>query len=113
MYEADSLLIEALGDSPKMRIIDFFMENLLNDFTKREVIKGTGMSTKTFYKYFSDIEEAEIVKPTRKIGRAQLYTLNKENKIVKNLMEMEKELSERSRKKQAEEMERKKVKATA
>lgn len=113
MYEAESVLIKALGDSPKMKIIDFFMENLLNDFTKREVIKGTGMSTKTFYKYFPDIEEIDIVKPTRKIGKAQLYTLNKENEIVKNLMKIEEELSEKARKKQVEEKERKKIKATA
>ncbi len=31
-----SLLIKTLGDHPKLRIIDFFMDNPLFDFTKRK-----------------------------------------------------------------------------
>jgi len=31
----ESILIKTLGDSPKLRIIDFFLDNPLFDFTKR------------------------------------------------------------------------------
>jgi AcrR family transcriptional regulator len=82
-----------LGDSPKLRIIDFFLDNPLLDFTKKEVIEALGMSKQTFYKYFKDIEKYGIVNVSRKIGRAKLYKINLENPIVKMLREFETQLS--------------------
>lgn len=91
--EYESLLLKTLGDSPKLRIIDFFLDNLLFDFTKKEVIEALGMSKQTFYKYFKDIEKYGIVKVSRKIGKATLYKLNLENPLVKMLKEYETQLS--------------------
>ena len=85
-----SILIKTLGDSPKLRIIEFFLDNPLFDFTKKEVIEALGMSKETFYKYFQDLEKYEIVKVSRKIGRAKLYKLNLEHPLVKMLREYEK-----------------------
>jgi AraC-like DNA-binding protein len=92
-----SLLIKIFGDSPKIRIIDFFMDNPLFDFTKKEVIEALGMSKRTFYKYFADIEKYGIVKVSRKIGKAKLYKINLEHPLVKMLMEYEMQLSLQSR----------------
>jgi len=39
----ESILIKTLGNSPKLRIVDFFLDNLLFDFTKKEVIEALGM----------------------------------------------------------------------
>jgi DNA-binding transcriptional ArsR family regulator len=88
-----SFLIKILGDSPKLRIIDFFMDNPFFDFTKKEIIEALGMSKRTFYKYFADIEEYGIVKVSRKIGNAKLYKINLEHPLVKMLMEYEIQLS--------------------
>lgn len=35
-----SLLLKTLGDSSKLRIIDFFLDNPLFDFTKKKVIEA-------------------------------------------------------------------------
>jgi DNA-binding transcriptional ArsR family regulator len=91
--EYQSILLKTLGDSPKLRIIDFFLDNPLFDFTKKEVIEALGMSKQTFYKYFKDIEKYGIVNVSRKIGRAKLYKINLENPIVKMLREFETQLS--------------------
>jgi len=61
-----SVIIRTLGNSPKLRMIDFFLDNALFDFTKKEVIEALGMSKQTFYKYFPELEEYEIVKVSRK-----------------------------------------------
>jgi len=87
--EYQSLLLKVLGDSPKLRIIDFFLDNPLFDFTKKEVIEALGMSKQTFYKYFADLENYGIVKVSRRIGKANLYKINLENPIVKMLKEYE------------------------
>lgn len=85
----DSLLLEAFGDSPKMRIIDFFMDFKPFDFSKTEIIRETGLSKPTFYKYWNNIVKFEIVKETRRFGNTVLYELNKDNEIVKRLIQIE------------------------
>jgi len=89
----DSLLIRALGNSPKLRILDYLLDYKLNDFTKKEIVEALGMSKLTFYKYFKDLEELGLVTATRKIGRATLYKANTENPIVKMMIEYETKLS--------------------
>jgi DNA-binding transcriptional ArsR family regulator len=89
----DSLLIRALGSSPKLRILDYLLDYKLNDFTKKEIVEALGMSKLTLYKYFKDLEELGLVVATRKIGRATLYKVNLENPMVKLLIEYETKLS--------------------
>jgi DNA-binding transcriptional ArsR family regulator len=91
--EYSSIIIKTLGDSPKLRIVDFFLDNPTYDFTKKEVIEALGMSKQTFYKYFPELQEYEIVKVTRRIGRAKLYTINPEHPLVNMLREYEKKVS--------------------
>ena len=89
----ETLLLKYLGASPILRIIDFFLDNPLFDFTKKEVIEALGMSKQTFYKYFSDIEKYGMVTVSRRIGKAKLYKINFENPMVKMLKEYETQLS--------------------
>ena len=100
----DSLLIRALGSSPKLRIIDYLLDYKLNDFTKKEMVEALGMSKLTFYKYFKDLEELGLVTASRKIGRATLYKINLENPIVKMLIEYETKLSLQIAEQEAEQM---------
>jgi len=100
----ETLLIKMFGNSPKLRILDFFLDNPYFDFSKSEVIRELGMSKQTFYKYFKDLEDLGIVKPTRKIGRATLYRINKEHPLVKKMDEIINEVSLQIAEKEAEKM---------
>lgn len=82
----ESLLLKCLGDSPTLRIIDFFLDNRLFDYTKSEILGDLNMGRATFFKYWKDLEELGIVKVTRKIGRSKLYKLDDENEIVQKLI---------------------------
>lgn len=95
MYSRDnqSILLKTMGESPKLRIIDFFMDNPIMDFTKKDVIDALGMSKQTFYKYFDDLEEYGIVAVSRKIGKASLYKINQGHPLVTMLRKYEVELS--------------------
>lgn len=108
MYKdlAETLLIKMFGNSPKLRMLDIFLDNPYFDFTKSEVIRELGMSKQTFYKYFKDLEELQIVKPTRKIGRATLYIINQEHPLVKKLDEIVNEVSLQIAEQEAEKMEK-------
>jgi DNA-binding transcriptional ArsR family regulator len=91
--EHESILLRAFGNSPKLRIIDFFLDNPLFDFTKKEIVEALGMSKQTFYKYFEDLEDLAVVKVSRRIGKAKLYKINLENPMVKLVKDYETELS--------------------
>lgn len=92
-----SLLIRYLGDTPKLRIIDFFLGNR-SDYSKKEIIENIGISKTTFYKVWEDLEQFGIVRPTRKYGMAQLYTLNEKNPIIKKFMALDAELGKQAMK---------------
>ncbi|MBS7618760.1 helix-turn-helix transcriptional regulator [Candidatus Bathyarchaeota archaeon] len=80
----ETLFIKMFGYSSKLRILDIFLDNPYFDFSKSEVIRELGMSKQTFYKNFKGLEELGIVKPSRKIGRATMYRINKEHPLVKS-----------------------------
>ena len=95
MYKSfgNSLLVKALGHSPKIRIIDIFITNPYFDFSREELAKELGMSKQTIYKNLKDLEELRIVKVSRKIGRATMYIINREHPLVKRLDGIIKDMS--------------------
>ena len=92
----ETLLLKYLGASPIMRIIDFFLDNPLSDYSKNEIVKNLGMGRVTFFKYWRQLEQSGAVKVTRKIGRATLYKLDRENEVVKQLIKLDMALARKS-----------------
>ena len=99
----ESLLTKAFGYSPKLRIIDIFLTNPYFDFSKEELSKELGMSKQTVYENFKDLEELEVVKVSRKIGRAVMYRINREHPLVRKLDEIINEISMQIAEHEAEE----------
>ena len=91
-----SMLLEIIGDAIENRIIDFLIEGVGIDYTKKDVADGCGISRPTFYKIFPKLLKVKIIKPTRTIGRVQLYTLNTDNEKVKALLKLEEFLLKKS-----------------
>ncbi len=87
-----SLLLIFLGNSPELRIIDFFLDNKLFDFSKKEIIEGTGLSKATFYGHWDRLERFGLVTVARKFGKAKLYRLSRDTPVVQRLVELEKQL---------------------
>ena len=88
--EGKSILLELFGETPEVRLIDFFMDNPLFDFTKKEIIEELRMNKRTLYRVLPKLEEEGIVIISRKIGRAKLYRINRNSVTVKYLREIEK-----------------------
>ena len=89
---SDSLLTGFFGNSPLIRIMDFLLENRLRDFTKKEISEGSGVSWTALYQHWKKLEEKNIVKVTRKIGRIRLYQLNEGEPLVEDIKRIEMEL---------------------
>lgn len=88
-----SLLIEFLGDTPLIRVIDFLIENSTFDYTKTEIAENSGISRASIYNIWPTLEKFELVKKSRQIGNTTLYKLNKENPVVQKLIELDLKIS--------------------
>ncbi len=91
-----SMLLTVIGDTIENRIIDFLIEGVGIDYTKKDIAEGCYISRPTLYKIFSKLVKDKIVKPTRTIGRVQLYSLNEENEKIKALLRLEEILLRKS-----------------
>ncbi|MCP8308175.1 MAG: hypothetical protein H3Z52_00730 [archaeon] len=89
MTSEKTLLIKYLGDSPILRVIDYFLDNPLFDYSRKEILESIRISRRTLFQIWKDLEKNGIVKVTRKIGKAKMYKLNKENEVVKKLIELD------------------------
>ena len=85
----ESVLIQYMGNTPKLRVIDFLIDNMPFDYSKKEIIEGSGISKTTFFKIWKDFIKFDILKPTRKYSKAQLYTINREHIFIKQLLSLE------------------------
>lgn len=83
-----TILVETFGNSPVIRIIDFFIDNPFFDYSKEELIKNLEISKVTFYKYFALLERNGLVKVTRMVGKAKLYKLDEKSLVVQKVKEL-------------------------
>lgn len=99
----ETLLLKYLGSSPVLRIIDFFLDNPLFDYSKNDIVKNLEMGRVTFFKYWRELEKSGAVKVTRRIGRATMYKLDRENEVVKHLIKLDMALARRAMEKASDE----------
>lgn len=99
----ETLLLRYLGASPILRIVDFFLDNPLSDYSKNEIAKNLAMSRVTFFKYWKELEKSGALIISRKIGRATLYMLDRENEVVRQLIKLDMALTRKSMKRAVEE----------
>ena len=77
-----------LGVTPKNVILEHFLSLRGIDYGIGDIAKIIGLSRATTYIVMKDLITEQIVKPSRIIGRTQLYKLNEDNPNVKKLIEM-------------------------
>jgi len=91
-----SNIVLLFGDNPIIRIIDALVDNIGNDYSKKDIQEISGISKSTLFKHWDAIEHMGLVTPTRSFGRTRLYTLNKNNKIVKDILKLEMDMIEKT-----------------
>ncbi|HOL44772.1 MAG TPA: hypothetical protein PK659_11000 [Methanothrix sp.] len=70
------------------------MDNEIFDYSKADIADGAGISRATLFKVWPKLEDLELVTATRSVGQAKMYKLNKQNLIIKKLMELDDAISE-------------------
>jgi len=108
--EEKSLFIDFMGDSPTIRVLDYLLTERDLDFSITDIAKNAGIGRSTLYRIWDDLIKNEIIIPTRIIGKAKLYKLNKNNIKIKKLIEIDNYLILEELKKHSE---KQKIKVTA
>lgn len=88
-----SVFVETFGESPLIKVLDFFLMYPDFDYSKSQVAKEAGVSRITIEKIWNELIKKEIIIKTREAGNAVLYKLNTKNPKVKILMKLDFELS--------------------
>ena len=85
---AETIFTKVVGDTPKMRVLEFLIEGRELDYSISDIAEGAEIGRTTLFRIWKNLEQLKIVKPTRVIGNAKLYKLNIENSIVKKFVEL-------------------------
>jgi len=83
-----SIFRKAIGNSPKIRVLEFLIEGRDLDYSISDIAEGAEMGRTTLFRIWQDLVHLEIVCHTRDIGNAKLYRLNMKNAFVQKMVEL-------------------------
>ncbi len=84
----ETLFRKSLGDTPKIRVLEFLIEGRELDYNISDIAEGAEIGRTTLFRIFEDLLTNKIIIPTRIIGNAKLYRLNIKNPFVKKIIEI-------------------------
>ncbi len=93
MEATKSVFIETFGESPLIKVLDFFLTYQSFDYSKSQVAQETGISRITIESIWEKLIKTKVIIKTRTVGRAELYRLNKQNPKAKALIELDFKIS--------------------
>lgn len=83
------VLLSALGNHPKTKILTVFLDRPDMDFNVTEVADYADLERDTVYKYLDTLRGWGLVEQTRKIGNSQMYSLNTESEAAETFSKFE------------------------
>lgn len=84
----ETIFSKAIGNHPKIKVLEFLIEGRELDYSVSDIAEGAGIGRTTLFRIWNDFVELGIVKPTRVIGNAKLYKLNLENAFARKMAEL-------------------------
>jgi len=107
MEAKNSIFVETFGETPSVKVLDFFLTFDSFDYSKSQVSEETGVSRITLDKIWKELLSQKIIIKTRSIGRADMYKLNKDSPKVKVLRELSLKLASAFAEEELEKIKRK------
>jgi len=84
----ETLFRKAIGDSPKIRVLEFLIEGRELDYSISDIAEGAEIGRTTLFRIWEDLIKVKVILPTRQIGNAKLFRLNQSNPLVKKMIEL-------------------------
>ncbi len=83
-----TVLRNIFGDSGVAKLLDFLTLYRDMDFAKSEISRNAGVAWKTMWRLWPTFEKYDLVKETRRIGKARMFSVNSNSAIVKALNDL-------------------------
>ncbi|MBU1129010.1 MAG: hypothetical protein KJ949_00060 [Nanoarchaeota archaeon] len=83
-----SAFLEYVGDTPQLRVLDFFIGNHFFDFPLTEIARESEVSYNSLKVVLPKFLEREILVKSRRVGKSDYYKFNMENEFVKNIIKI-------------------------
>ena len=84
----DSIFLDVVGDSTRMRVLQYLIEGRHFSYTLTDLANNAGVSWGTLHSIFPVLLKFGLVIKEREVGRAKLYKLNLENPIAKKFVDL-------------------------
>jgi hypothetical protein len=88
LMEEKKFFSDALGNTPVIKVLEFLIGGKGLDYSLSDITRNSNIGWATLHRIWHYFENAELVKHTRNIGQAKLYTLNLENPVAKQLVKL-------------------------
>ena len=82
-----SVFLEKEGDTPKNRLLDFFVVYSDFDYSLKDIAKLSKVSYPYIKTHKKGLLKNKWIVLTRNVGKAQMYKLNLKSKVVKKFIE--------------------------
>lgn len=82
-------LIKFFGKNPFNKILDALIDNIWEDYSKKEIQGLAGISKATLFNHWAKLEKVNLVKVTRVFGKTKLYALNTKSPLIKDILKFE------------------------
>jgi len=83
-----SLFLKAYGNSPVLRVLDFFVTFQEYDYSMKDIAKNSRVGYTTLKLFWKSLVDRKIMSHTRVVGKAKMYKLNTTNPEVKEFIKL-------------------------
>ena len=77
------------GDTPQLRVLDFFIGFHFFDYPLTEIARGANVSYNSLKMFFPSWIKSDVVIRTRRVGKSDYFKLNLNNLFIKNLIKLD------------------------
>jgi len=82
----ETVFTEALGNTPIIRTLGYLIIGRGLEYSISDIADGGGVGWTTLHYILPELEKKGLVKQTRNIGRAKMYTINLESLVAQQLI---------------------------
>lgn len=86
---SETFFRELFGDSPEVKILDFLISFQMYDYSLTEIAKNSGVSYSSLQVIWPRFVKRGFVRKTRRIGKSDMFSLNRDNLAIRQLIQFE------------------------
>lgn len=84
-----SVFLQVVGDTPKLRILDFLLTFQKFDYSLTDIARNAKVSYSNLMLIWPELLKTGMVEQTRTVGKAKMFKLNEKNPIAQELSRLQ------------------------